>query len=82
MFLFLTKNLMHISLFYSNKGLLIKQFLGFKLKLTGRYETSKTSMAKKILLKSGNVSATDLKVSIQFVDYPFYTKLGISNFKI
>lgn len=80
--LYLTKNLFHLSLFWTKQGFVIKQFVGFKLKLVGRYEVSKTAMAKKSIIKIGNVNSTNLRININFSNYFFYTKLGISNLKI
>nr|YP_010620143.1 Ribosomal protein S3 [Herposiphonia versicolor]WAX04179.1 Ribosomal protein S3 [Herposiphonia versicolor] len=80
--IFLLKNLNQESLSLSKRGIKIKRFIGFKIKLIGRYETSKNSMAKSVLIKSGKISSVSLKTCINFMNHYFYTKLGISNLKV
>lgn len=82
MILFLTKNLKYSILFLTKNGLLRKYFVGFKIQIKGRYESSKTSMSKKLSTKFGKMTLTNLKISTNFINYSFYTKLGISNLKI
>ncbi len=80
--LFLTKNYFHLSLFKSKKGFKIKRFVGFKIKLIGRFESSKNAMSKNIIYKFGKINSSNLQINTNFLTYTFFTKLGVSNLKI
>ena len=39
-------------------------------------------MSKQLFIKNGKINSTNLNLDISFIDYIFYTKLGIGNLKI
>nr|YP_010620235.1 Ribosomal protein S3 [Deltalsia parasitica]WAX04271.1 Ribosomal protein S3 [Deltalsia parasitica] len=80
--LLLKKNKSQLILAFEKNGLKKKIFIGFKIQLTGRYESTKNEMASCLLVKNGKINSTNLSVSINFINHFFYTKLGISNLKI
>jgi len=80
--LFLVKNLFHFKLVAYKTGIRTTKFVGFKIKLAGRFENSKNGMANKFIYKFGKVNSTNLQITVTFIRYIFYTKLGISNLKI
>lgn len=62
-----------------------KKFLlkGFKLQLSGRFDlSSKTEMSKMFKIKIGKITSTNFNSTIDFINKPIYTKLGVCNFKI
>ena len=55
---------------------------GFKCVLTGRFENSKTQMAKKLEFSEGSVALLTTNSSVEFFNLNIYSKLGVCNFKI
>lgn len=80
--LFLKNFINHSIVSFTQNGPKKKQLLGFRLQLKGRYESTKNSMSKIMTFKVGKVNSTKLNANINFLDYVFYTKLGVSSLKI
>lgn len=55
---------------------------GYKITLNGRFENSKSNMAKKVTFKNGFVTLTSMNNNIDFINKNIYTKLGTCNLKI
>nr|YP_010620028.1 Ribosomal protein S3 [Symphyocladia marchantioides]WAX04041.1 Ribosomal protein S3 [Symphyocladia marchantioides] len=75
-----TKNQSIISI--SKSGFRKITFIGFKIQLKGRYESTKNEMSNYLFIKDGKNNSTNLNITIDFINHLFYTKLGISNLKI
>nr|YP_010619959.1 Ribosomal protein S3 [Xiphosiphonia pinnulata]WAX03972.1 Ribosomal protein S3 [Xiphosiphonia pinnulata] len=80
--LLLKKNKFQSIITISKKGFKQSKFIGFKIQLKGRYESTKNEMASRLFVKDGKINSTNLTNSIYFFNHSFYTKLGISNLKI
>lgn len=78
----LKNHLRSTNMFYLNSGLKKVQLRGFKIQLKGRYEVSKSTLAKKQLLKLGQVTSNNLDNLLDLVNKDFYSKLGKSTLKI
>nr|YP_010620120.1 Ribosomal protein S3 [Melanothamnus gigas]WAX04156.1 Ribosomal protein S3 [Melanothamnus gigas] len=82
LFILLKKKLNQSILTTTKNGLKRKKIIGFKMQLRGRYELTKTAMAKITQIKFGKINSTDLKINVTFMNYFFYTKLGNCSIKI
>nr|WAX04110.1 Ribosomal protein S3 [Polysiphonia sp.] len=81
-YLLLLQKLDQITLQTTRTGLKPKKFVGFKIQLRGRYELTKNAMSKSTNINVGKTNSTNLKLNIIFINYLFYTKLGVSSLKI
>nr|YP_010944677.1 ribosomal protein S3 [Palisada intermedia]WMC20771.1 ribosomal protein S3 [Palisada intermedia] len=70
------------TIFFFNSGLRKIQLKGFKIQLKGRYELSKSTLAKKQFLKFGQVTSNNLNNLLDLLNKDFYSKLGKSTLKI
>ena len=66
----------------SRRGICKKKLIGFKIKLKGKFEITKSSMSKKIMENYGKLKSTTLNSSVVFCEHTFFSKLGSSNIKI
>lgn len=57
-------------------------FKGFKLEFSGRFESSTTQMAKRIVEVSGRLPLTTLNHYVEYASSPLFFKLGSCNLKI
>lgn len=71
-----------INILYLNSGLKKIQLKGFKIQLKGRYELSKSTLAKKYFLKFGQVTSNNLNSLLSLSHKDIYSKLGKSTIKI
>nr|YP_010620074.1 Ribosomal protein S3 [Pterosiphonia complanata]WAX04087.1 Ribosomal protein S3 [Pterosiphonia complanata] len=78
----LRKNKFQSILSISKKGLIKNQFIGFKIQLKGRYESTRNEMANQLIIRDGNINSTNLNFTISYINHFFYTKLGTSTLKI
>lgn len=65
-----------------NSGLKKVKLKGFKIQLKGRYELSKSSLAKKICFKFGRLTINNLSNNLELINKFIYSKLGKSSLKI
>jgi NAD-dependent DNA ligase len=79
---FITNKLNLKKLSYSKNGPLTCYLKGYKLILTGRFENTKTSMSKTLILKKGSLNSTSLNNRVDFFTKNLNTKFGLCNFKI
>lgn len=82
MSVFLKKHLEYLIITIGKNGLEQKLLKGFKIQLKGRYEVTKNSMSKSLIIKKGKVNSMKLDNNIAFMNQVLYTKLGLSNLKI
>nr|YP_010620166.1 Ribosomal protein S3 [Gredgaria maugeana]WAX04202.1 Ribosomal protein S3 [Gredgaria maugeana] len=81
--LLLKKNFNKPIVSISKNGLTDNNILiGFKIQLSGRYESAKSTMANQIFLKFGKITSTNLSFTVKYFSHFFYTKSGISTLKI
>nr|UAD89494.1 ribosomal protein S3 [Gracilaria changii] len=73
---FLKKNLNTRKIVYSTKGIRLVHLKGFKVKLVGRFDNTKSQMARSIQQSAGSLSLISLKNQVEFVQKDLYTKLG------
>nr|YP_009365201.1 ribosomal protein S3 [Gracilaria changii]ARJ60483.1 ribosomal protein S3 [Gracilaria changii]ART65152.1 ribosomal protein S3 [Gracilaria changii] len=73
---FLKKNLYAKKVVYSTKGIRLIYLKGFKVKLVGRFDNTKSQMAKSIQQSSGSLSLISLKNQVEFIQKDLYTRLG------
>nr|YP_009944477.1 ribosomal protein S3 [Osmundea sinicola]QFR99771.1 ribosomal protein S3 [Osmundea sinicola] len=78
----LKNQLGNINILYLNSGLRKIQLKGFKIQLKGRYELSKSTLAKKSFLKFGQVTSNSLNSLLFLSNKDIYSKLGKSTIKI
>lgn len=79
----LINNKFHLTkLTYSKLGPLNLYLKGYKIMLNGRFENSKSAMAKTLTLKKGSLKLTSLNNNIEFFNQNLDTKFGICNFKL
>lgn len=69
-------------LIYSKFGIKKIKFKGFKIKISGRFENSKTQMSKKLEQTIGSLSLLSVNSYIEFFDLNICSKLGVCSFKI
>lgn len=65
-----------------NSGFRKVQLKGFKVQLKGRFELSKSTLAKTICLKFGNITTNSFNHTLELLQKPLYSKLGKSSIKI
>nr|YP_010199611.1 ribosomal protein S3 [Gracilaria cervicornis]UAD89469.1 ribosomal protein S3 [Gracilaria cervicornis] len=80
--IFLNKHLYHNKIVYSTKGIRLVYLKGFKIKLVGRFDNTKSQMAKSIHQSSGSLSLVSLQNQVEFVQKNLYTKLGSCGLQI
>nr|YP_009130773.1 ribosomal protein S3 [Agarophyton chilense]AKA27628.1 ribosomal protein S3 [Agarophyton chilense]ASP44556.1 ribosomal protein S3 [Agarophyton chilense]UAD89519.1 ribosomal protein S3 [Agarophyton chilense] len=79
---FLKKNLNNGKIVYSTKGIRLVYLKGFKVRLVGRFDNTKSQMAKSIQQSSGSLSLISLKNQVEFTQKNLYTKLGSCGLQI
>nr|YP_009511791.1 ribosomal protein S3 [Gracilaria caudata]AXI97668.1 ribosomal protein S3 [Gracilaria caudata] len=79
---FLKKNLYSKKVVYSTKGIRSVYLRGFKVRLVGRFDNTKSQMAKSIQQSAGSLSLISLKNQVEFIQRDFYTKLGSCGLQI
>nr|YP_009490429.1 ribosomal protein S3 [Gracilaria tenuistipitata]ARU07660.1 ribosomal protein S3 [Gracilaria tenuistipitata]AWH62563.1 ribosomal protein S3 [Gracilaria tenuistipitata]AWH62588.1 ribosomal protein S3 [Gracilaria tenuistipitata var. liui] len=73
---FLQRYLNYGKVVYSTKGIRSVYLKGFKIRLIGRFDNTKSQMAKSIQQSSGTLSLISLKNQVEFTQKNLYTKLG------
>nr|YP_011017607.1 ribosomal protein S3 [Bostrychia tenuissima]WQF69430.1 ribosomal protein S3 [Bostrychia tenuissima] len=88
------KKLVNFMTSYLNQRLYSKNFMlcksgpkktflkGFKMRLNGRFDVSKTNMSKKFSLQVGKMTSMDFNTKIDFLSKSIYSKYGIYNLKV
>nr|YP_009504390.1 ribosomal protein S3 [Gracilaria chouae]AWX65722.1 ribosomal protein S3 [Gracilaria chouae] len=79
---FLNKHRYHSKIVYSTKGIRLAYLKGFKVRLVGRFDNTKSQMAKSIQQSSGSLSLVSFKNRVEFVQKNLYTKLGSCGLQI
>nr|YP_010199586.1 ribosomal protein S3 [Gracilaria cearensis]UAD89444.1 ribosomal protein S3 [Gracilaria cearensis] len=79
---FLKRHLYHSKIVYSKKGIRLVYLKGFKVRLVGRFDNTKSQMAKSIQQSAGSLSLISLKNQVEFVQKNLYTKLGCCGLQI
>nr|WCH57703.1 ribosomal protein S3 [Hypnea musciformis] len=79
---FLEAHLNSSKLIYTAQGIKIIKLKGFKIKLSGRIDDSKTQMAKSLNFSIGNSCLTSLQNYIVYSGNSLYSKSGICGIKI
>nr|YP_009490454.1 ribosomal protein S3 [Gracilaria textorii]AWH62613.1 ribosomal protein S3 [Gracilaria textorii] len=79
---FLNKHRYHSKVVYSTKGIRLVYLKGFKVRLVGRFDNTKSQMAKSIQQSSGSLSLVSLKNQVEFTQKNLYTKLGSCGLQI
>lgn len=67
---------------YTTYGLKLVQFLGFKIQISGCFDSSKNQMSKTLVYKSGTNSLTKLKNYVEYSKITIYTKFGTCGLKV
>nr|YP_011017015.1 ribosomal protein S3 [Gracilaria hainanensis]WQB61693.1 ribosomal protein S3 [Gracilaria hainanensis] len=80
--MFLKKHLYNSKIVYSTKGIRVVYLKGFKVRLVGRFDNTKSQMAKSIQQSSGSLSLLSLRSQVEFVQKNLYTKLGSCGLQI
>lgn len=78
----LDNNLNSKKISYSKSGIIRMTLKGFKIKLSGRLDGSKSQMAKSIEQSLGTLSLTSLKSYVEYKNEKIYTKSGICGLQI
>nr|YP_009490404.1 ribosomal protein S3 [Gracilaria spinulosa]AWH62538.1 ribosomal protein S3 [Gracilaria spinulosa] len=79
---FLDRHLYRSKIVYSTKGIRLVYLKGFKVRLVGRFDTTKSQMAKSIQQSSGSLSLVSLRNQVEFIQKNLYTKLGTCGLQI
>lgn len=79
---FLKKHLHKGKVVYSTKGIRIAYLKGFKIRLVGRFDNTKSQMAKSIQQGSGSLSLLSLKNQVEYMQKNLHTKLGSCGLQI
>nr|YP_010199711.1 ribosomal protein S3 [Gracilaria flabelliformis]UAD89669.1 ribosomal protein S3 [Gracilaria flabelliformis] len=80
--IFLNKHRHCSKIIYSTKGIRLVHLKGFKVRLVGRFDNTKSQMAKSIQQSSGSLSLISLKNQVEFMQKNLYTKLGSCGLQI
>lgn len=80
--LFLKKHLNSYKIVYSTRGIRLIYLKGFKVRIVGRFDNTKSQMAKSIQQSSGPMSLVSLKNHVEFIQETLYTKLGSCGLQI
>lgn len=67
---------------YSKMGPLNLYLKGYKIILNGRFDNSKSGMAKTLILQNGSLKLISLNNQIDFVSKNLHTKFGVCNLKL
>ena len=65
-----------------NHGLMRMYMEGFKIQLKGRYEVSKSTLAKSLFFKTGQVNSNNLNGNLELLSKNIYSKLGAASIKV
>nr|YP_010199686.1 ribosomal protein S3 [Gracilaria domingensis]UAD89594.1 ribosomal protein S3 [Gracilaria domingensis] len=79
---FLNRHRYHSKIVCSTKGIRVIWLKGFKVRLVGRFDNTKSQMAKSIEQSSGSLSLVSLKNHVEFAQKNLYTKLGSCGLQI
>nr|YP_004062184.1 ribosomal protein S3 [Gracilariophila oryzoides]ADR03200.1 ribosomal protein S3 [Gracilariophila oryzoides] len=79
---FLEKNLNYTKIVHSSCGIHLVNLKGFKIRLVGRSDNTKTQMSKSIQQGFGSLSLMSLKSRVEFANTELYTKLGSCGLQI
>nr|AOX48915.1 ribosomal protein S3 [Gelidium crinale f. luxurians] len=82
MFMFLKKCLNLKKVIYSNNTIVTLNLIGFKIKISGRFDNSRNQMAKSYEQSFGSLSLLRLNNYVEFVNKVIFTKLGSCSFQI
>lgn len=67
---------------YTINGIKLMELKGFKLEISGCFDSTRSQMAKKLKCNFGQVPLTQLKGYIDYSSHTFFTKSGACGFKI
>ena len=67
---------------YTVQGIKLINLKGFKLEISGCYDSTRSQMAKKLKCNFGQVPLTRLKGYIEYSSYTFFTKSGSHGLKV
>ena len=67
---------------YFKSGILTVKLKGYKIRLSGRLEGSKTQMAKSIEQVEGSLPLTSIKNYVEYKKAEIYTKSGICGIQV
>nr|YP_010199661.1 ribosomal protein S3 [Crassiphycus crassissimus]UAD89569.1 ribosomal protein S3 [Crassiphycus crassissimus] len=79
---FLKKRIGSKKIVYSTRGIRLVYLKGFKVRLVGRFDNTKSQMAKSIQQNAGSLSLISLKNQVEFIQRDLYTKLGSCGLQI
>nr|YP_009317624.1 ribosomal protein S3 [Pterocladiella musciformis]AOX49076.1 ribosomal protein S3 [Pterocladiella musciformis] len=81
-FVFLRKCLNLKKISYCNKTIVQLNLIGFKIKISGRFDNSRNQMAKSYEQSHGSLSLMRLENYVEFYNKTIFTKLGTCSFQI
>nr|YP_009317601.1 ribosomal protein S3 [Pterocladia mexicana]AOX49053.1 ribosomal protein S3 [Pterocladia mexicana] len=81
-FIFLKTCLNMEKIIYSNNTILILNLIGFKIKISGRFDNSRNQMAKSYEQSFGSLSLVRLENYVEFYNKSIFTKLGVCGFQV
>nr|YP_009317578.1 ribosomal protein S3 [Pterocladiella media]AOX49030.1 ribosomal protein S3 [Pterocladiella media] len=81
-FIFLRKRLNSKKISYLNKTITQLNLIGFKIKISGRFDNSRNQMAKSYEQSYGSLSLIRLENYVEFHNKTIFTKLGTCSFQI
>lgn len=67
---------------YTVQGIKLISLKGFKLEISGCFDSTRSQMAKKLKCNFGRVPLTELKGYIEYSSYTFFTKSGSQGLKV
>ena len=67
---------------YTIQGIRLVNLKGFKLEISGCFDSTRSQMAKKLKCNFGQVPLTQLKGYIDYSSYTFFTKSGSHGLKV
>nr|YP_010199511.1 ribosomal protein S3 [Gracilaria baiana]UAD89369.1 ribosomal protein S3 [Gracilaria baiana] len=79
---FLNRHHYHSKIICSTKGIRVIYLKGFKVRLVGRFDNTKSQMAKSIEQSSGSLSLVSFNNHVEFAQKNLYTKLGSCGLQI
>nr|QJH88461.1 ribosomal protein S3 [Pterocladia lucida] len=67
---------------FLNKGITNVQFIGFKVRISGRFDNSRNQMSKNYVQGFGSLSLICLNNYVEFYNKSIFTKLGVCSFQV
>jgi hypothetical protein len=69
-------------LLYTTKGIQLAKFKGFKIEVTGCFESSRSQMSKTLKCNFGSITLTKLNGYVNYSNEHFFTKFGSCGIKL